>query len=140
VAEDQTASFEEPLTALGQLLRERHLSYLAELPPPLQQAVEDTAKVLRLPSEWFNPGPRSLMDLGLPSGVLARAHQIFFKLYAAVDQGPRSKHFDDLRSLEPSGDELRAAARWARTHDPSEGFASELRGALREFGIVDGIA
>jgi hypothetical protein len=129
---------------------------VAELPPPLQQAVEDTAKVLRLPSEWFNPGPRSLMDLGLPNGVLARAHrrewgglilhiadrsdQIFFKLYAAVDQGPRSKHFDDLRSLEPSVDELRAAAAWAQTHDPSEGFANELRGALREFGIVDGIA
>ena len=163
-----SANFEEPLTTLGQLLAERGLRYVvalvddgslvsvAELPPPLQQAVEDTAKVLRLPSEWFNPGPRSLMDLGLPSGVLARAHrrewgglvlhiadrsdQIFFKLYAAVDQGPRSRHFDDLRSLEPSGDELRAAARWARTHDPSEGFANELRSALREFGIVDGIA
>jgi hypothetical protein len=192
MASDLSASFEGPLTTLGQLLQERGLRYellaigggalqllgliarptrdidvvalvdegrlvtIAELPGPLQRAVEDTAKVLRLPSEWFNPGPRSLMDLGLPNGVLERAHrrkwgglvlhiaarsdQIFFKLYAAVDQGPRSKHLEDLRRLEPTADELRAAAAWAQTHDPSEGFANELRGALRDLGIVDGIA
>jgi len=137
------------------LVDDGSLVSVAELPGPLQRAVDDTAKVLRLPSEWFNPGPRSLMDLGLPNGVLERAHrrewgglilhiadrsdQIFFKLYAAVDQGPRSKHLEDLRGLEPTADELRAAAAWARTHDPSEGFAHELRGALRDLGIVDGI-
>ncbi|SRR6266540_1663828 len=48
---------------------------VAQLPGPLQQAVDDTSKVLRLPSEWFNPGPRSLMELGLPNGVLERAHR-----------------------------------------------------------------
>lgn len=127
-----------------------------ELPAPLQRAVDDTARVLRLPREWFNAGPRSLMDLGLPEGVLGRAHrrewgglvlhiadrrdQICFKLYAAADQGPRSKHLDDLRRLEPTADELNAAAAWARTHDPSEAFASELRGALRDLGISDGLA
>ena len=67
-----------------------------------------------------------------------RRDQIFFKLYAAVDQGPRSKHFDDLRRLEPTVPELRAAAAWARTHDPSEGFLKELRGALRDLGVADG--
>lgn len=124
------------------------------LPGPLLQAVEDTAAVFRLPTTWFNAGPRSLTALGLPQGILARAHrrawgglvlyiadrrdQIFFKLYAAVDQGPRSKHFEDLRRLEPMVAELQAAAAWARTHDPSEGFREELRGALRELGISDG--
>jgi len=94
------------------------------------------------------------VDRGLPEGVLDRAHrrewgglilhiadrrdQIFFKLYAAVDQGPRSKHFGDLRRLEPTIDELRAAATWARRHDPSEGFREELRRALRDLGLVDG--
>jgi len=137
------------------LVDDGRLVSVAELPGPLQQAVEDTAKVLRLPSEWFNPGPRSLMDLCLPAVVLERAHrrewgglilhladrrdQIFFKFYAAVDQGPRSKHLEDLRRLEPAADELRAAAAWARTHDPSEGFARELRSALRDLGIVDDI-
>lgn len=130
------------------------LNPLAALPDPLRRAVEDTAVVFRLPNEWFNPGPRSLLDRGLPEGILRRAHrrewgglilqiadrrdQVFFKLYAAVDQGPRSKHFEDLRRLEPTASELRAAAEWARTHDPSEGFRVELRGALRDLGVVDG--
>jgi len=75
---------------------------------------------------------------GLVLHIADRRDQIFFKLYAAVDQGPRSKHFDDLRRLEPTVDELRAAAAWARTHDPSEGFREELRGALRDLGVADG--
>jgi uncharacterized nucleotidyltransferase DUF6036 len=124
----------------------------AELPAPLQRAVEDTARLLRLPVAWFNAGPRSLMEFGLPDGLLQRAHrrdwagltlhvadrrdQIFFKLYAAADQGPRSKHFEDLRSLDPQPDELRAAAAWARTHDPSSGFHDELRGLMSELGVV----
>lgn len=124
------------------------------LPAALARAVEDTAVVLGLPADWFNAGARSLMEFGLPPSMLARAHprrwggltlhiadrrdQIFFKLYAAVDQGPRSKHFDDLRRLQPTRDELLAAAAWARTHDPSEGFRQELRGALRSLGVSDG--
>src|SRR2546422_11310105 len=59
-------SFEGPLGALVPL---------EALPGPLQRAVEDTADVFRLPRGWFNAGPRSLMDLGLPEGVLNRAHR-----------------------------------------------------------------
>lgn len=110
--------------------------------------------MFRLPFDWLNAGPRALVELGLPEGILERAHlrewgglvlhiadrrdQVFFKLYAAVDQGPRSKHFEDLRQLEPTPDELRAAAAWVRTHDPSEGFHQELRSALRDLGVLDG--
>ncbi len=127
---------------------------LERLPTPLEQAVSDTAAVFGLPTGWFNAGPRSLIDFGLPDGVLKRAHrrewaglvlhvadrrdQIFFKLYAAVDQGPGSKHFQDLRQLEPSVAKLRAAAGWVRTHDPSPGFDQELRRALRAFGVSNG--
>ncbi|HZP95225.1 MAG TPA: hypothetical protein VFC31_02655 [Candidatus Limnocylindria bacterium] len=39
---------------------------------------------------------------------------------------------------EPTRDELLAAAAWAATHDPSEGFRQELRGALRSLGVSDG--
>lgn len=46
----------------------------------------------------------------------------------------RSKHFDDLRRPDPTKHELLEAAAWAQTHDPSEGFRQELRGALRDLG------
>lgn len=127
---------------------------LDALPEGLRVAAADTAAVFRLPIGWFNAGPRALMDLGLPGGALERAHrrawgglvlyladrrdQIFFKLYAAADQGPGSKHFEDLWRLDATSDELRAAAAWARTHDPSEGFRSELQRALRHLGVTDG--
>lgn len=135
------------------LVEEGRLEPIDALPEPLRRAVEDIAAVFRLTPTWFNAGPRALMDLGLPVGTLRRARrrawgglvlhiagrrdQVFFKLYAAVDQGPRSKHFADLRRLQPTPAELRAAALWARTHDPSDAFRRELRAALRDLGAGD---
>jgi len=132
----------------------KHILPMATLPTPLARAIEDTARVFRISPQWINTGPRSLLDLGLPNGAADRAHrrqwgglvlnianrrdQIFFKLYAATDQGPRSKHFEDLRRLQPTPQELRDAAAWAQTHDPSEGFVAELRAALRDLGVADG--
>jgi hypothetical protein len=63
--------------------------------------------------------------------------RIHFKLYASVDQGLLSKHFADLKALEPTRDELLTAARWARTHDPSDEFAGELAKALEALAIGD---
>ena len=72
---------------------------------------------------------------GLTLHLASRVDHIAFKLYAAVDQGPTSKHATDLRALDPTPVELRRAAQWARSQDPSEGFDSELRKALRHFGV-----
>lgn len=121
------------------------------MPPELALAVSDVAALLGLPSTWMNAGPADLLRLGLPGGfdervitkrfggltvhLAGRFDQICFKLYAAVDQGPRSKHFADLRALAPSHDELRAAARWAQTHDPSEPFRDQLEQALVALGV-----
>ncbi len=57
-------------------------------------------------------------------------------LVALVDQGP-GRHEADLLALSPSHVELLAAARWALTHDPSEGFRQELEAALRHLGVED---
>lgn len=123
------------------------------LPLPLASARDRVARDFDLPERWLNGGPSSLLDFGLPEGFLdrlttfgygsalsvhvaSRIDQIHFKLYALVDQGP-GKHEADLRALEPTAEELARAARWARTHDPSEGFRSSLVGALTALGAAD---
>ena len=103
-----------------------------------------------LADDWLNPGPTELLRFGLPEGfegrvehrqyggltlqVAGRFDQICFKLYAAVDQGGESKHAADLRKLAPTGDELLTAARWSRTHDPSDGYRHELVAMLALLG------
>ncbi len=125
----------------------------SKLPQPLAEAVEDVARVLDLAPDWINGGPASLLRFGLPDGFLDRVErrtyggleislasrfdQIHFKLYAAADDRPGGKHHVDLQRLRPTHDELRAAASWTRTHDPSEGFALMLSGVLRAFGLDD---
>ena len=129
-----------------------HYVKIESLPAALEDAAVAVAQALELSDHWLNTGPASLMDLGLPSGwekrisifqygalevhALSRVDQICFKLYAAVDRGPNDKHFNDLRTLEPSEDELWMAARWAVTHDPSPAFRNELMGCLGALGVV----
>lgn len=129
------------------------LRSVVPLPEPLQIARDRVARDLDLPQEWLNAGPAALLDFGLPEGFLSRAErhdhgpaltvwyasrfdQIHFKLYATVDQGA-GKHEADLRALDPSAEELLAAARWTRTHDPSEGYRMVLRQVLVAFGVED---
>ena len=124
------------------------------LPAPLMAAVAEVGEVFQLGPGWINAGPADLLDFGLPEGfaeraevrrygpltlhIASRADQVALKLYAAADQGPRSKHFQDLHALAPTRDELVAGARWAVTHDPSEGFRGQLVGALAALGVPDG--
>lgn len=123
------------------------------IPEPLRLAVVDVARTYGLASDWVNLGPASLLDLGLPAGFDSRVERrdygglvaylagrfdmVCFKLYAAVDQGPRSRHFQDLRELGPGQSELLAGARWTITHDPSPEFRSLLLDMLSDLGLED---
>jgi hypothetical protein len=124
------------------------------LPAALLDAAHTVARDFGLSDEWLNPGPTSLLDLGLPDGFYERAQhrvygpgleilfasrvdQIHLKLYATVDQGA-GKHLDDLGALQPTRQELIDAARWSRTHDPSEGYLGVLSRILAHFGVNDG--
>lgn len=123
------------------------------LPADLVVARDRVARDFGLPASWLNDGPADLVHFGLPEGFLDRAErrecgpslavlfasrfdQVHFKLYATVDQGP-GKHESDLRALEPTEQELIAAARWSTTHDPSEAFRDQLVRVLRSFGVED---
>jgi len=123
------------------------------VPEQFQAAILDVARTYGLANDWINFGPAALLDLGLPAGFLGRLERrdygglvtwlagrfdmICFKLYAAADQGPRSRHLQDLEELGPDHDELLAAARWSRTHDPSPGYRSALVETLRHLGVED---
>jgi hypothetical protein len=131
-----------------------HLTSPDPLPPQLLLAVEQVGRDLDLPSNWLNNGPSrhpgGLFQCGLPDGFetrlvrrdfspsltvffVGRLDQICFKVFAAVDQGP-GRHVSDLRDLNPTADEIAIAARWAVTHDPSEGFCQVLVSMLRTLG------
>ncbi len=121
-----------------------------ELPKTLEKAVRQVARDLGLEDNWLNTDPTSLVRFGLPDGFTerlqlktygkllnvyftGRTDQIFFKLYAAVDQGP-GKHVDDLRELSPADEEIESAAKWAMKHDVSENFRNILKDMLRKLG------
>ena len=142
------------LDAVARVVGERWLR-AEPFPAGLTRAVEDVAAALDLEDDWLNPGPAGLVDLGLPKGFEERAtvrtygtlvvrlaaveDLVAFKLYAAADHWPdQSRHLADLRRLRPTPARLLAAAKWCRTHDPSEGFRDMLLlPVLVELGVED---
>lgn len=118
----------------------------------LVEAAKKVQRDFNLKENWLNAGPASVMDFGLPEGLmnrvetrnygknliihfLTRYDQIHFKLYAAVDQGGR--HVDDLLVLKPTAEELENAARWSMTHDISDGYKTVLKSFLEQIGYKD---
>ena len=126
------------------------------LPEDLELAAAEAAEDLGLPAAWLNNGPSrgegGLYQMGLPEGLQGRWHsrsygshltvhfidrldQIHFKLYAAADRG--GYHIEDLLALEPTLDEMVAAAHWAMSHDVSEPFTHIVKDLLRSIGYAE---
>ena len=112
------------------------------LPDALQHAIARVARDFGLAETWMNTEigaqwqqglpPWLIEDLtwrqygGLQIGLAGRRTLITLKMFAAVDQGPRSVHYQDLVALSPTKEELDAAAAWVRTQDAAEAFALML--------------
>ncbi len=124
------------------------------LPEFLLTAANQVARDLGLLEDWLHNGPSrgegGLFQMGLPVGFItrltekrygprlsvyfiAREDQIHFKLYAAADQRSGA-HLNDLIAIKPTAAELETAARWAMTHDVSEGFKMVLQELLNRMG------
>jgi hypothetical protein len=124
------------------------------LPEWLAKAAEQVRKQLGLMENWFNTGPSddSFFRFGFPEGMagrlipreygpkknlrisfISRRDQVFFKLYATADSD-KGRHYQDLQDLQPTAEELLAAAHWTRTQDPSEGFLHVLSEVLITLG------
>lgn len=117
------------------------------MPEPLADAIRTVARDFDLPSDWMNteigaqwelsPPPHLEEDLtwrefgGLRVGLAGRRTLIALKLFAAVDQGPESVHYQDLVALEPTEEELEEAAEWVRTQDVSPVFADMIDQVIR---------
>ena len=127
------------------------------LPKELLSVAETVQHTLDLKDEWLNNGPSrepgGLFQLGLPDGLverlsrrdfgtrltaffLDRCDHIHLKLYASVDAGP-GRHVDDLLELNPTGEELAAASKWAIRQDPSGEFRIMLISMLENLGFHD---
>lgn len=109
------------------------------LPEALVEKVRRVARDYGLASDWLNTAVAMQWRTGLPErfadelswrrygaldvGFAGRASIIALKLFAAVDQGNESVHFQDLVALDPTESELEAAAGWVGRQDPAPGFA-----------------
>ena len=117
-------------------------------------AAERVKNDFNLPEHWINAVPASVIDFGLPNGLMDRVEirkygenlivrfisryvQIHFKLYAAADQTRKDVHYQDLIDLKPTVGELEDAARWCMTHDISAVFKEVLIDLLTQLGRKD---
>jgi hypothetical protein len=117
------------------------------VPESLAGAIRTVARDFDLPPDWMNteigaqweisPPPRLEEDLtwrefgGLRVGLAGRRTLIALKLFAAVDQGPESVHYQDLIALGPTEKELEEAAEWVRAQDVSPVFVDMIEQVVR---------
>src|SRR5258706_3502090 len=115
----------------------------------IRRVVESHPELSGFKTNWVNLGPKQLAAIGLPKGFAQRLTPIKFgktltlrlldrvdllplKLYAASDEfSPRQEiHFQDLKALNPTFDELDEGINWMRSLEDFEERRTELRTVL----------
>lgn len=120
-----------------------------DFPDFLKRAIEKVQRDFGLQDNWFNLGPASQLDLGLPSGFESRLIRknygkylsvyfpsrwdlIHLKFFASIDRN--SYHVQDLLNLNPTEKEIESAARWVLTQDVSQEFRLLTKNFLKKIG------
>jgi len=127
---------------------ERTLVPASPLPDALVRAALRVAEDYGLPVDWMNTVIGAQWAFGLPPGFAAevewrdygslevgfagRSSLIALKLFAVVDSGIESVHFQDLLALEPTADELTEAETWVLGQDAGTQFPRLLKEALSD--------
>jgi len=118
------------------------------LPRALVDAVERVARDFGLPQDWLNTVIGAQWDFGLPPGFAqeiewrefgpltvgfaGRQSIIALKLFATVDQGPKTVHMQDLITLAPNPEELDQACGWVLSQDEGDVFPALVE-EMREY-------
>jgi hypothetical protein len=123
------------------LERDGKLVSAEPLPAAVRDAAATVARDLGLEANWLNAGPAGLLLHGLPVGFAGRLVTRDFGAalrvsFAAADRR-EARDFGDLERLAPTDDELRAGARWARTHNMPGPFDDAMARALADLGVED---
>ena len=131
---------------LGLVSKSEKASVLANiLPDEVSRAAQLVAMDLNLPDDWLNDSALAVQRLGLPHGILKRAHplefgpclkvyvigrkdQVALKLYAALDRKKGQRHLRDLEAIDPTPAEMEFAVHWLLDRKTS----SEFRNAIRK--------
>jgi hypothetical protein len=124
----------------------------------IRRVADNHPELERLDGDWVNLGPKHLAKAGLPQGyesrlwslkfgkaglltlhLLDRSDLIPLKLYAAADRFSHRQeiHFDDLRLLKGSFDELDRAIDWVRALGDFEEKRPEIQAVLERLGYDD---
>jgi hypothetical protein len=123
-----------------------------QVPTELSRAAELVAMELDLPSDWLNDAAMNVQQLGLPPGILKRAHrldygpcltvffidrqdQVALKLYAAIDRKKGQRHLKDLEAIEPTKAEMEAAVHWLLDRKTSRQFHAAIKSVAEALGF-----
>ncbi|HLM67798.1 MAG TPA: hypothetical protein VK358_09735 [Longimicrobium sp.] len=122
------------------------LAQAEPFPEALERATGTVARDLGLDADWMNAAVGKQWSQGLPPdiehdlqwrrygalhvGLVGRRTLVALKRFAAVEQGPRSVHMQDLVTLAPDDVELENAGRWVETQDGSPVFPRLVKQAM----------
>ncbi len=138
---------------LGLVRGTEEASLVAELlPEEVSRAAQWVAADLNLPGDWLNDSALAIHGLGLPAGIVKRAHQLEFgpclavyvigrqdqvalKLYAALDRQKGRRHLQDLDTIAPTPAEMEFAVHWLLNRKTSPEFRRAIRKIAEALGF-----